>query len=316
MNKIAYVDTTTTSDAVKALGATAEILAGGTDILSRLKGMILPNPPLTLVNIKNIPNLAYIKEEGGMLKIGALTKLVDITESTVVQGNYLALAQAAGKVGGPQHRNMGTIAGNLCQEVRCWYYRSEHNAFNCFRKGGTVCFAVAGDNRYHAILGGSSCFAVCPSDTAIALSALNATIVTTKKSIAIKDLFKVLGNTLDNNEIITEIQVPTPSAGTKQAFVKFAQRKAIDFAIASAAAVLTVSAGNVTKASIVMGGVAPIPYRATDAETSITGKSITSDNADAAGAAAVKSAIPLSGNKYMVQVAKTMVKRAIINAGS
>ena len=187
MNKIAYVDTTTTSDAVKALGATAEILAGGTDILSRLKGMILPNPPLTLVNIKNIPNLAYIKEEGGMLKIGALTKLVDITESTVVQGNYLALAQAAGKVGGPQHRNMGTIAGNLCQEVRCWYYRSEHNAFNCFRKGGTVCFAV------------------CPSDTAIALSALNATIVTTKKSIAIKDLFKVLGNTLDNNEIITEI---------------------------------------------------------------------------------------------------------------
>jgi xanthine dehydrogenase YagS FAD-binding subunit len=316
MNKITYTNATTLTEAVDALGPKAAILAGGTDLLSRLKGMVLPTPPEKLVNIKNIPSMDYIKEEGGMLKIGALAKLSEIAESSVVITNYGALAEAARKVGGPQLRNMGTIAGNLCQEVRCWYFRGEHNCFPCFRKGGTLCLAIVGDNRFNAILGGATCFAVCPSDTAIALTALDATIVTTKKTIAIKDLYKVLGVTLDNNEIIKEIQVPTPKAGTKQVFVKFAQRRAIDFAIASAAAVVTITGGNVTDARIVMGGVAPIPYRSTGAEDSLKGKPINVANAEAAGAEAVKGANPLSGNKYIIQVAKTMVKRAIIATGS
>ena len=314
MNKITYVSVSSLDEAVAALGAKAAVLAGGTDLLSGLKAMILPSPPDKVVDIKNIPNMDYIKEEGGMLKIGALARLTDIAESSVVLGKYKSLAQAAKAVGSPQLRNMGTIGGNLAQEVRCWYYRGEHNCFNCLRKGGPICMAVAGDNTHHAIMGTQGCFAISPSDTATALTALGASIVTTKKTMPIADLFTPLGNSLGDNEIIKEIQVPTPAAGTKQAFVKFAQRKAIDFAIASAAVSFTESGGNVSDIKIAMGGVAPIPYRSTAAETAIKGKVVNTTNADAAGAEAVKAAIPLANNKYKLQIAKTMVKRALLAA--
>jgi xanthine dehydrogenase YagS FAD-binding subunit len=301
MNKITHIKATTIAQATSALGAKAAVIAGGTDLFGVLKGMILPNPPDTLVNIKTIPGMDYIKEEGGVLKIGALAKLTDISEASIVLSKYPALAEAAHKVGTPALRNMGTIGGNLC-----------HNAFVCFRKGGPLCYAIAGDNRYNAILGGQVCFAVCPSDTAIALTALDATLVTTQRNIPIKDFFTVLGNALKDNEIITEVQVPAPKAGTKQAFLKFARRKAIDFAIASASVAITTTAGTVTDARIVLGGVAPVPYRATAAEDALKGKAFTAALAETAGVAAVKDAMPLANNKYKVQIAKTLVKRAIL----
>ena len=170
-----------------------------------------------------------------------------------------------------------------------------------------MCYAVTGDNRYHSIIGGKVCFAVCPSDTAIALSALNATIVTNKRSIPIGDFYEVLSNVLDTDEIVTEVQVPAPVAGTKQTFTKFALRKAIDFAIVSVSTAISSS-----DARIVLGAVAPVPYRATAAEDVIRGKAITEALAEEAAAAAVKDAIPLSNNKYKIQIAKVMVKRAIL----
>lgn len=312
MNKITHMNATTINEAVAALGANAAVIAGGTDIYGTLKGMILPKPPEKIVNIKNIPGLNNIKEDGGILKIGALATLTDIYESTVVQSKWSSLAEAAHRVASPSLRNMGTIGGNLCQRVRCWYYRSEHNAFNCFRKGGETCFGVAGDNRYLAILGGQLCFAVCPSDTAIVLTALEATLVTTQRSIPIKDFFIVLGNILKDNEIITEVQVPTPKAGTKQIFTKFTERKAIDFAVSSVAVTITAAGGTVSDARIVLGGVAPIPYRVTTAEDLIKGKAINAANADATAEEALKRAIPQSKNRYKIQITKTLVKRAIL----
>jgi xanthine dehydrogenase YagS FAD-binding subunit len=182
----------------------------------------------------------------------------------------------------------------------------------CLRKGGTTCFAVTGDNRYHAILGGAGCFAVCPSDTGMALTALDATIVTNKRSIQIGNFFQVLGNSLTAGEIVTEVQVPTPKSGTKQTFTKFTFRPSIDFAIVSVASAITIEAGKVSDARIVLGAVAPIPYRATGAEVAIKGQAITEAIAETAGTAAVKDASPLSKNKYKVQIAKTLVKRAIL----
>jgi len=312
MKKFEHIDAKTINEAVSALGANANIIAGGTDLLYTLKDEILPNYPETLVNIKTIPDMDYIKEEGGMLKIGALAKIADIATSSVVEGNYAALAEAAGRVASPNLREMGTIGGNICQLARCWYYRSPNNRFFCFRKGGPTCFAVAGENRYHAILGGAVCFAVCPSDTAIALTALDATVVTSKRSIAIGDFFEVLGSVLDNDEIVTEIQVPTPASGTKQTFTKLAIRKSIDFAVVSVASAITTSGGSVSDARIVLGAVAPVPYRATGAEDALKGKAITESLAETAAAAAVADAVPLSKNKYKVQIAKTLVKRAIL----
>lgn len=300
--------------AVKLKGKT-KLIAGGTDLLGVLKDRILPDYPEALMDLKTISGLDYIKEETGVLKIGALAKLSDVSESSTVMGKYAALAQAAHAVGSPLLRNMGTLGGNLCQEVRCWYYRYPYflgGRLFCLRKGGTACFAVTGDNRYHAILRGAGCFAVCPSDTAIALTALNANIITNKKSIPIDNFFQVLGDVLAADEIVTEIQIPSPKTGTKQTFTKFALRKAIDFALVSVATAITISGGSVSDARIVLGAVAPMPYRATGAEDAIKGKAINETLADTAAAAAVKDAVPLANNAYKIQIAKTLVKRAIL----
>jgi len=307
MNKVTVINATSLDEAVSALGSNSAVLAGGTDILNVLKAFILPDPPDTLVNIKTIPGLSYIEENGGMLKIGAATKLADIAESSVVNGKWSSLAQAARAVGSPQLRHMGTIAGNLVQDCRCWYYRAEQMGFNCFRKGGTLCFLTAGNNDKHsAIFGGQVCFTNSVSDTANPLVALDATIVTTKRNIPAGDLLVVLGNILDDNEIITEIQVPEPAAGTSQIFLKWAERKAIDFAEVSVATAISSSG-----AKIVLGGVAPVPWRATAAEAALP-------DVDAAATASVDGAFPLPangtgniGNRYKIQLTKAMVKRAL-----
>jgi xanthine dehydrogenase YagS FAD-binding subunit len=309
MNKITHINAKTLDEAVKAMGPTANVIAGGTDLYGTLKSMCLPKPPDTIVNLKTIPGLDYIKVEGGILKIGPLATLTAIAESTVVRSQWASLADAAGRVASPSLRNMGTIAGNMCQRSRCWYFRAEHDAFLCFRKGGETCFGVAGDNRYLAIMGGQLCFQSFPSDTAIPLCALNANIVTTQQTIAARDFWVVLGNKLKDNEIIKEIQVPAPAAGTKQAFIKYADRKSIDFATASCAVVLTA-----TDAVIYLGAAGPLPIRATTAEPLVAGKAIDATSAQAAADEALKRAVPQSMNRHKVQIAKVIVKRALLAA--
>ena len=321
MYKFTYVNAATVADASTALGkGKTQVIAGGTDLLTYMKGMCSPNPPATLVNIKNVtPTLDYIKVDGTTLKIGALTSISDIAASSVVSGGWNVLAQAAAAVGSPELRNQGTIGGNICQKPRCLYFRNELNNFNCLRKNtqGT-CFALVGVNTYHSIFGAvNGCIAVCPSDTAPALVALGASIVTTKKTWAAADFFVIKGeqiNSLDPDEIVTEIQVLALAAGTKSTYLKFAFRKAIDFPLVSCAAVVTSAGGTVSKASIVLGGVYNSPKRATDAETSITGKAVGTATADAAGAATatVATASALPANKYKVQIAKTLIKRALL----
>jgi xanthine dehydrogenase YagS FAD-binding subunit len=266
MRQFTHINAKTVDEAASALaGGNAAILAGGTDLLGIEKDFVYSTSPGTLVNIKTIPDMDAITDDGA-LKIGSLAKLSDIASSSTVMSKWASVAEAAKKVGTPQLRNMGTLGGNLVQESRCWYYRGADNYWNCFRKGGTLCFATVGNNTYNAILGGQVCFSVAPSDTAIPLTALGATVVTNKRSIAIEDLLVVLGDTLDDDEIITEVQVPAPASGTVQSFIKYSIRKSFDFAVASAAVAITVSGGSVSDCKIVLGGVAPTPWRATAAE--------------------------------------------------
>jgi len=319
MKRFAHVNASTIDEAVLALrryGNKAAIIAGGTDLLGKMKDEILPTYPEALVNIKTIPGLDFIKEQDGMLTIGALTRLEDIATNTTVKDRYSALAEAAHRTASTHLREMGTIAGNICQDIRCWYYRNPNNRFPCLRKGGGRCYAIDGDNRYHSIFGGSvegGCYAVHPSDTAPALIALDARIKTSKRLINAEDFFQVeviKTTVLDDDEIVTEIQIPTPPG--KSAFIKFALRKSIDFPIVNCAAMLTSSKGKVTAARVCLNAVYVKPYRATKAEEAIVGKPIDEANAEAAGSAAVSDAKPLTHNTYMVQIAKTMVKRAIL----
>jgi xanthine dehydrogenase YagS FAD-binding subunit len=316
MKKFAYKNAETIADAASLLkSGNAAILAGGTDILNLLKTEAFNRSPELLVNIKNIPGLDAISENAGGLEIGALARISSIASSEIIKSRYPVLADAAKSVASPALREMGTIAGNLFQEVQCWYFRRSiltGNTFDCLRKGGRQCYAVTGDNRYHAILGAKGCYAVCPSDIAVALTALDASIITNKRSIHINDAFKVMGNTLDNDEIVSRIQVPAQPLGARQAFIKFALRPAIDFAIVSMGAVIVINKGEVTDTRVVLGAVAPIPYRAAGAEETLKGKIIDEAAAETAGAAAVKDAAPLSHNRYKIQVSKALVKRAVL----
>ena len=333
MNLFTHVNANTVADATTSLAkGKTQVIAGGTDLLCYLRNMCSPNPPSAVVNIKSItPSLSYIKEEGGMLKVGATTTMETIGASALVAGKYTALAQAAQAVASPELRIQATIGGNICQKPHCNYFRFEYNEFPCVRKDAKllgVCPAIGtpsagGVGTYLSIFGAvNGCWDVCPSDIAPALVALNASIVTNKKTWKAADFFVIAGeqiNSIAADEIVTEIQVPTPAAGTKSTYLKFAFRKAFDWPLVSVAAVVTTSGGSVSAASIVLGGVHPSPKVATAAQTSITGKAIDATSAAAAGTAAVTGAAQVSpatstnpGNKYKIQIAQVLVKKALL----
>jgi xanthine dehydrogenase YagS FAD-binding subunit len=325
MRKFKHINARTVDEAVAALrryGDKACIIAGGTDLLGKMKDEILPRYPEALINIKTIPGLDSVREKNGALRIGALTTLEDIAEIPRIQVRYTALAQAAGRTASPHLRAMGTIGGNLCQDIRCWYYRNPNNRFPCLRKGGGRCYAIEGDNRYHSIFGGSveeGCYAVHPGDTAPALVALNAEIVTSKRTIGIDDFFLVdvvKTTVLDGDEIVTEIRIPKPPKGSYSSFLKVAIRKSIDFPIVNCAAAVTVSSGKVESARICLNAVYVKPYRAVKAEEALKGKKIDEATAEEAAAAAVSDARPMERNRYMVQIARTLVKRSILECGT
>jgi xanthine dehydrogenase YagS FAD-binding subunit len=231
----------------------------------------------------------------------------------------MALIEAARSVATPQIRNAATLGGNLCQDVRCWYYRYPRHIggpIRCLRKGSGSCLAVKGDNRYHAIMGGRRCFAVCPSDTAVALVALDAqiTIASPKgeRKIAMIDFYSPLGNALKKDELVTEITVPKMTGPVKQRYLKFALRKPVDFAIVGVASVIAIKEGVCTDVRIALGAVAPRVVRARRAEETLKGCCISEDIVSQAAEEALAGAKPLSMNAYKVEIAKTLMKRAIL----
>jgi len=324
MKTFAHFNASSIEEAISLLrryGRRASLIAGGTDILGKMKDRILPTYPEALINIKTIPGLDGIREEGGVLKIGPLAILEDIAHDDAVNAGYTALAEAARRTASPHLREMGTLGGNICQDIRCWYYRNPENRFPCLRKGGGRCYALAGDTRYHSIFGGSveeGCIAVHPSDTAPALVALDARVKTSKRTVAAEDFFQVSvsGTTvLEDDEMVTQIQIPKSGEGTRSRFMKFALRKSIDFPIVNCAVMVSTTGGIVDSARICLNAVYVKPYRVVEAEQAIMGKSIDEANAAAAGDAAVSEAKPLNDNGYMVHVAKTLVKRALLACG-
>jgi xanthine dehydrogenase YagS FAD-binding subunit len=297
----------------------AQFNAGGTDLLGMLKDEVLPGYPQALIDIKTIKGLDTIQEENGHLKIGALAKLREIASSPLLRDRYGVLADSARSVASPQIRNAATLGGNLCQEVRCWYFRyPDHlgGAISCARKGKGPCLAVKGDNRYHAVLGGKKCFAVCPSDTAVALAALDAQLVIAgpevRRKMAVTEFYNPLGLGLQWNEILTEIEIPVPKLSSRQYFFKFTIRRPIDFAIVSLAAVIAETQGVCLDARLALGAVASAPVRAKTAEEFLRGRTIDEEVAVQAAELALTGARPLSRNAYKVEIAKTLVKRAIL----
>lgn len=324
MKSFIYKGAESVNDAVAWLtryDGKAALLAGGTDLLGKLKDDFMPQYPQAIINIKRIPGLDFIKEEDDRLRIGALVRLHDIATHPGIQERFAALGLAALKTASPNIRQMGTIGGNICQDIRCWYYRSPNNRFPCLRKGGGRCYAIEGENRYHSIFGGSvdgGCYAVHPSDTAPALIALNASIKTSGRTIPAEEFFTVAvsGTTvLEKDEIVTEIIIPREDPESVSTFLKFSMRSSIDFPIANCAVMISGSSGTVTKARICLNSVFVKPYRAVEAEAEIVGKSIDEKTSASAAEAVCSRAKPLRHNSYMVKIVKSLLRKSIMACG-
>lgn len=320
-----HIDAKDAKEAVTCLAAhdgKASVIAGATDLLALMKDRI-EGPklkvPAALVNIKNIFGIGRItREKEAGLRMGAAVTLSRIAASGEITPKFGILSQAARMVGTTQIRNMGTLGGNLCQRPRCVYFRHPH--FVCFKKGGTRCYAAAGEHRfYHSILKKGKCVMTHPSDMAPALVALKAGAVIAgvegERTVPLRDFFlgpDNVGETiLKSDEFILAVEVPDQPAGTRQIFLKQRVRQAADFALASVATVARMTDGICQDVSIVLGGVAPFPYVAKTAGEMIEGHALTERLISDAAGAALEGARPLPMNQYKVDLTKAMVKRAL-----
>jgi xanthine dehydrogenase YagS FAD-binding subunit len=333
MKAFEWMSPNTVAEAVSALQSApapqdaddaARPIAGGQDLLTTMKDYI--TRPSRVVNLKSIRGLDRIVEddEGG-LRIGALVTLTQIEEHPAVRRGFPGLSEAAHSVGTPQIRNLGTIGGNLCQRPRCWYFRLEDVV--CLKKGGSECYAASGENKYHAILGGGPSYIVHPSDLAPMLVALGGSVSVvgagSKRNVLLEKFFTLPAdgnlrreNVLKNDEIITEIHVPASRFAARSTYLKFKERDSMDFAISAVAAAVTLSPNKtVTGARLVLGGVAPIPWRVPRAEASLIGKTLTGDVLAATAKIALEGAQPLEKNAYKVPLTQTLVRRALAKAG-
>lgn len=322
MNRFEWTDAATISEAVAQLSDRSALKAGGVDLLDRLKEGL--DAPQRLVNIRNLKGLDRIQDDARAgLKLGPLVTLAQLDADPTLRRRYTALADAAGHAATPQIRNMATLGGNLLQRPRCWYYRSEQ--FHCRKKGGERCFALEGENQYHAIFDNKLCAIVHPSATANALVALGARLELTgpkgKREVLLEEFFLTpeedirRENKIAGDELITEIRVPAPAAGARSAYIKQGEKESFDWPIAEVAVVLESAGGRVSRASVILGAAAPVPLRARGAESVLTGQVLNEETARRAARAAVKDATPLSENAYKIPVFETLVRRAILAAG-
>jgi xanthine dehydrogenase YagS FAD-binding subunit len=312
------------TSATKDMDEAARPLAGGQDLLTTMKDYL--TRPARIVNLKGIRGLDRIEGDGRKgLRIGALVTLAQLEESGEVRRSFPALAEAAHSVATQQIRNLGTVGGNLCQRPRCWYYRLEEAV--CLKKGGTECFAARGENKYNAILGGGPSYVVHPSDLAPVLVALGATLSATgvegRRTIPLEKFFTLPSegsirreNVLRNDEIITEISVPASTFAAHSTYLKFKERESLDFALSAVAAAVELAPDKtVRQARIVLGGVAPTPWRVPKAEDFLKGKTLSADVTVEAARLALEGAEPLEKNAYKIPLTQTLVRRALAKAG-
>jgi len=300
----------------QAGGRSVAIAGGGSDLLGMVKERIVT--PDVLVNLKAVKGLDQVAQVNFGMNIGGLITLDALARHPLIRRQYPVLVEAAESVATPQIRNVGTLAGNVCQRPWCWYYR---NGFKCYKAGGNTCYSINGENQFHAIFGGGPSFIVHPSDTAPALVALDAKFrivsPTGERTVTASDFFTLpqkdaaKENVLTDDEVLASVQLPVPRPGTRSTYHKVLDREAWTHAVVSAAIVLEMDGETCRSARVVLGGVAPIPWRVPEAEKLLTGQRITADLAAKAGEVAIAGARPLRKNAYKLPLTKTVVRRTV-----
>jgi len=322
METFRYSQAKTVEGAVRSHGEAGAFIAGGTTLVDLMKLNVLQ--PAALVDINSLPLTQVEAAPGGGLRIGALVRNSDLAWNATVKEKYPVLSEALLSGASPQLRNMATTGGNLLQKTRCYYYRDTNYACNK-RKPGSGCSAMDGYNRIHAVLGGSEhCVATHPSDMAVAMMALEATVHTSgakgERAIALDEFYLVPGSTPDKEnvlvpgEIITHVTLPALPAGTRSHYLKLRDRAQYEFALASAAVVVQVSGGKIARARIAFGGVGTKPWRSREAEKALEGQAASPDVFKQAAEAAMAGAKPLKYNGFKIELAKRALVRTLTTA--
>jgi xanthine dehydrogenase YagS FAD-binding subunit len=294
------------------------LMSGGTDLLDQLKeGIVEPD---IVIDLAAIPGLSYIKKEKDGLSIGALTTIAELAADPGVKQAYPGLSQAASLIASPQLRNVGTVGGNLCQRPRCWYFRNSE--IICRKKGGSLCYAYKGRNKYHAILGGGMCYIVYPSDLAPMLIALGAGVTIAsprgERTMPLAEFYALPSknvrreNSLGPDELVREVRIPPAGKGGRSAYLKLEERETWDFALVSCA-VASGLGKSPSDLRIVLGGVAPVPWRLEKAEAALRGKKPTEASVRSAVRAALEEAKPLAENGYKKQLIEVAVSRTLLS---
>jgi len=310
-------DAVALASAARRDGERTSYAGGGSDLLGMVKERI--TAPDVVVSLKTVAGQDQVEDTGGGVRIGGLITLDALSRHPLVRDRFAVLAEAAGTVATPQIRNVGTLSGNLCQRPWCWYYR---NGFDCYKAGGNQCFSATGENQFHAIFGGGPSFIVHPSDTAVALVALGATFDVIgpggNRSVPAADFFALPSadpareNVLGEDELLAGAALPAPGSGARSAYHKVMDREAWTHAVVSAAVVLDLDGDVCRRARIVLGGVAPTPWRVPDAEAVLVGQRVTPTVAARAAEVAVVGARPLAKNGYKVTLTQGVVERTLV----
>jgi xanthine dehydrogenase YagS FAD-binding subunit len=310
--------------AARDAGQSVSFAAGGTDLLQLVKDRIPNRPgsgaPDVIVNLKTIPGMdAIAAGPGNALRIGGMVKLSALASDARVRQRFAVVAEAAESVASPQIRNVGTVAGNLVQRPWCWYYR---NGFDCYKAGGDRCFSAGGENQLHAIFGGGPSYIVHPSDLAPALVAMDATFRVVgpagERTMPAADFFVLPRvdveheNVLADDEVLAAVDVPAPSAGARSTYHKVMDRETWTHALVSLAVVLDMDGDVCRQARMVLGGVAPVPWRVPEAERLLAGQRVTQELAERVAASAVADARPLAKNAYKVPLTRAVVERTLL----
>jgi xanthine dehydrogenase YagS FAD-binding subunit len=321
MNRFGWAEPRTLEQALALLasgGVKTLVMSGGTDLLGQLKeGLVEPE---VVIDLASIPGLSYVKRDETGTAIGPLTTIAELAADPMIEKDYPGLHQAASLIASPQLRNVGTVGGNLCQRPRCWYFRNAEIV--CRKKGGGMCYAYRGRNKYHAIFGGGMCYIVYPSDLAPMLIALGAAVSVASprgnRTLPLAEFYSLPSrnvlreNVLGPDELVREIRIPPPASRARSAYLKLEERQTWDFALVSCAVSASVAGGTPSDLRIVLGGVAPIPWRMEKVEAALDGKKPTEASILGAARVGLADARPLAENGYKAALVETAISRTLM----
>jgi xanthine dehydrogenase YagS FAD-binding subunit len=317
MKPFEYATALSTDSARQLVTDNGAYLAGGNDLLGLLKDYLIPGPNI-LVNVKSLPGLNQIERGDTTWTIGALVTLTQIEHEAGIAKAFPGLQEAAAEIASPQIRNVATVGGNLAQHSRCWYFRQRDVV--CLKKGGDLCYAREGDNRYHCLYSGNDCISPVVSSLATSFAALDATAIVLRDGketrLSMAELYQkawtepTAHNSLAPGDLILRVEIPT--ARTASAYLQVSDKHTFDWALVSCAAAANVSGGKLNQPRVALGSISPVPHQVEAANAFLDGKTLDEDTVSQAADLILKDAKPLEHNAYKLPMAHALIRRTLL----